>query len=149
MKTLPNDIFFAEVEQLLAAGERVMITVQGNSMRPFMRSGRTRVTLALCEPAELRRGDVVLFRYRGRHILHRIVRAVDGEFVMAGDGNYKVFERCTAGDIVAKVESVVNRRGGVVECRSRSWRWRSRCWLALPQFVRRCILWFLRHVGLG
>ena len=88
MKPVPNEIFFAEVERLLAEENRVAITVQGNSMRPFMRSVRTQVVLARCDAGSLERGDVVLFRYRGRHILHRIVRIADGRFMLAGDGNF-------------------------------------------------------------
>lgn len=148
MKPVPNEIFFAEVERLLAEENRVAITVQGNSMRPFMRSSRTQVVLARCDAGSLERGDVVLFRYRGRHILHRIVRIVDGRFMLAGDGNFKGGEECAAVDIVAKVESVIGANGRVTECSSRRWRFCSRCWLLLPRIVRRCILKALRCAGI-
>lgn len=148
MKSLPNDIFFAEVEHLLSEEGRVVLTVQGNSMRPFMRSGRTRVSLVCCDVERLKRGDIVLFRYRGRHILHRITARSGKMFELSGDGNYRVSEHCGADDIIAKVDAVINRRGRITKCSSRSWRWRSALWLWLHPFVRRCILSLLLRSGL-
>ena len=75
MILLPNQLFFAEVEAMLAEGREVQIRMKGHSMRPLLRSERDRVVLAPCtDPARLQPGDVVLFRCCGRHILHRIVR---------------------------------------------------------------------------
>ena len=148
MKTLPNSIFFAEVEKLLAEGKNVMLTVQGNSMRPFIRSGRTKVLLSTCNPTELKKGDIVLFRFRGRHILHRIVKRNEREFLLAGDGNYKIFERCGLDDIVAKAVTVIRPNGREIDCESRLWRFGSGCWTSLHPFIRRCILAFLWRVGI-
>ena len=148
MKSLPNDIFFAEVEHRLSEEGRVMLTVYGNSMRPFMRSGRTCVSLSVCDAESLKCGDVVLFRYRGRHILHRITAVGNGEFELAGDGNYRVSEHCRTSDIVAKVEAVTDRRGRVTYCNSRRWRMKSSLWLRLHPFVRRCILSLLWRIGI-
>ena len=79
MILLPNQLFFAEVEAMLAEGREVQIRMKGHSMRPLLRSERDQVVLTPCaDPARLRPGDVVLFRCCGRHILHRIVRR-DGD----------------------------------------------------------------------
>ena len=71
MILLPNQLFFAEVEAMLAEGREVQIRMKGHSMRPLLRSERDQVVLTPCtDPARLRPGDVVLFRCCGRHILH-------------------------------------------------------------------------------
>ncbi len=63
MILLPNQLFFAEVEAMLAEGREVQIRMKGHSMRPLLRSERDRVVLAPCtDPARLQPGDVVLFR---------------------------------------------------------------------------------------
>lgn len=46
MEKLPNDIFFASVESILAEGQSVKITVQGTSMRPTFRNGKDYVIVA-------------------------------------------------------------------------------------------------------
>lgn len=147
MKVLPNEIFFAEVERMIAEGDSVIIKVKGNSMRPLIRSDRTSVRLSPCDVSTLELGDVVLFRYRGRHVMHRIIERREDDLLLAGDGNYKQVERCRLGDVVAKVDAVIRPDGKVIACDSRRWRTASRCWLALPQFVRRCILSAMYRLG--
>lgn len=148
MKTLPNDIFFAEVERLLSDGKNVILTVQGNSMRPFIRSGRTKAVLSSCNPAMLKKGDTVLFRYRGHHILHRIIKRTNDDFVLAGDGNYKRTETCRTEDIVAKMITVIGHNGCEIGCDSRLWRCGSWCWTSLHPFIRRCILALFWRIGI-
>lgn len=95
----------------------------------------------------LRAGDTVLFRCDGRHILHRIIRRDAERFTLAGDGNYRMQEHCTATDIVAVMTAVIRPSGRIVRTVSRRWRRQSRCWQALPAGVRRFmlrVLWQLR-----
>lgn len=144
---IPNEVFFAEVERLISEGCDTELQVKGYSMRPFMRSDRTRVRLSPCDTAGLRRGEVVLFRYRGRHVMHRIAKRCGDEFVMVGDGNIGIEERCTSGDIIARATAVISNSGRVLSCDSRLWRTASALWVSLPQFVRRCILGALWRIG--
>ena len=96
MILLPNQLFVAEVEAMLAEGREVQIRMKGHSMRPLLRSERDQVVLTPCaDPARLQPGDVVLFRCCGRHILHRIVRRDGDRLTLAGDGNYRITEQCT------------------------------------------------------
>ena len=55
MKTLSNDIFFAQVESEIAAGRSVRFKVKGNSMYPLLRNGLDEVTLSpICkEPTKV------------------------------------------------------------------------------------------------
>ena len=150
MKVISNDIFFAQVEALLDEGQSVVIRVKGYSMRPFMRSDRTQVRIAPISDSEcknLRVGDIVLFRYRGRHILHRIHRIEGNNITLAGDGNYRLWEYCSHEDIVGIVTDVISHRGKSTSCNSRRWRVASALWLALPQLARRIILGVLFRLG--
>ncbi len=125
-KQIANDLFFASVEEFLKEGRSVEMTVKGYSMRPFLRSERDVVTLApLAMDAPLRRGQVVLFRQQGRHILHRYVGERDGVCVMKGDGNYRIEEVVPRGDVVAYVSAVKLANGHRFAYRSLCWRVRT------------------------
>ena len=150
MKVISNDIFFAQIESLLAEGESVVIRVKGFSMRPLMRSDRTQVRIAPLTDTErenLRVNDIVLFRHHGRHILHRIRRIEGDKITLAGDGNYRLWEHCRREDILGIVTDVISRRGGSTSCASLRWRTLSTLWLALPQLIRRLTLSVLFRLG--
>ena len=150
MKTISNDIFFAQVEELLSEGQSVIIRVKGHSMRPFMRSDRTQVRIAPLTDSErkaLRVGDIVLFRYRGRHIMHRIRRIDEDKITLAGDGNYRIWEQCSPQDVVGIISDVISFNGRTISCHTRLWRNASTLWLAIPQILRRVILAILAKLG--
>ena len=148
MKTIGNDIFFAQIEELIAEGRDVVIRVKGHSMRPFMRSDRTSVRLSPCDAQRLQKGDIVLFRHHGHHVMHRIT-ARDGErLTLAGDGNYRKVEHCTTADVVAMVSCIIDRKGRSTECGSRRWRTVSAIWTATPPLIRRCILGAMWRLGI-
>lgn len=121
-RTVRNRELFAEAEKIFAEGGRIKLKVKGFSMRPFLVEGRDAVELAPIEPALLRQGMVVLFRRRGRHILHRIRRIDGNTIIIKGDGNYRITETCTRRDITAYVESI-ERKGRTVGYGSVRWRW--------------------------
>ncbi|MBR0072261.1 MAG: S26 family signal peptidase, partial [Bacteroidales bacterium] len=74
-KSLPNDIFFGLVTDQLEQGRTITIPLTGTSMSPTLQQGRDNLVLAPLSPnVPLRRYDVVLFRYRGAYILHRIMK---------------------------------------------------------------------------
>lgn len=144
---IPNELFFEYLETLLAEGREVELRVKGYSMRPLLRSGRDVVVLKPCDGRKVQLGDLVLCRIKGRHILHRIVRIGAEEVTLAGDGNYRVTERCTRADIKAAVVRIIRPSGRVIECGSTTWQRQSRCWLALPPWIRRQLLRVLWHIG--
>lgn len=148
METIDNSTFFAEVERLVAEGSTVRVRVKGNSMRPLMRSDRTQVLLAPVAEGELRCGDIVLFRYRGSHVMHRIRRIEGDSLTMEGDGNYRAAEHAVRADVVARVEAVVTHGGRRIECSSREWRLKSALWLSLPRLVRRYALALAWRLGI-
>ena len=107
------------------------LRVKGFSMRPFLRNGRDVVVLSPMEGVEVCEGMVVLFRHGGKHILHRVRRVgQDGTLRIEGDGNYRIIERATLGDVVAWV-SEVRLNGADGGFRYGSCRWRIRSVLSL------------------
>ncbi len=108
MKKIPNDIFFSWVEEALAEGREARFTVHGVSMQPLLRNGKDEVSVRCC--TVFRKGDILLFRYHGRYILHRLVRCEEDILVLRGDNAYAE-EYCYDGDIVGVVTAVHRRSG--------------------------------------
>lgn len=124
-KTIPNEVFFASVEEVLAEGRSVEMTVKGFSMRPFVRNERDVVVLSPVGDMPLREGMVLLFRYRGAHVLHRL-RRVEGErLTLEGDGNYRQSECVTPEAVVAYVSEVRLESGKKLQYNDLGWRRRT------------------------
>lgn len=146
-RQIPNNVFFAEAERILAEGGSVTMRVRGDSMRPLLRDGIDCVTIRRHTQDDIRKGAVMLFRHNGAYVMHRI-RSVDGgRITFAGDGNIRTEEHAGRGDITAVMTSVTRPGGRTVHCTDRRWRAASGTWLALPAAARRCILGFLRLIN--
>lgn len=121
IKRVDNEALFADVEQILDEGGRIQLHVKGHSMRPFLRNGIDTVHLAAVSGDDLRPGMVVLFRYRGRHIMHRLRRIKGSTLEIKGDGNYRISECVPRSEVSAYVESM-ERNGRSIGYRSARWR---------------------------
>ena len=126
---VPNDVFFGEVVDALGRGETVTFTVKGWSMFPFLRDGK---------------GDVILFRFRGRYVLHRIygIRRKDGEpclYVTMGDGNVRGEEFAADTSVAGVMTGKISPAGKEWDCRSMSWRVLSSVWMRLRPVRRWCL----------
>jgi signal peptidase I len=122
MKKIPNNIFFDEVARLIEQGEAVTISVRGTSMTPFLRDGRDRVVLTPFSDEDLVRGAVVLFRYRDRHLLHRIIKRTGEQIKIQGDALFTT-EAATVSDVVAVVKAIVRPSGHTIRSGSVGWRY--------------------------
>ncbi|MBQ9472888.1 MAG: VanZ family protein [Bacteroidales bacterium] len=123
--TLPNEIIFEAVEERMARGEATVIPFAGKSMEPTLRDGRVKIRLAPVGEGRMpRRGDIVLFRMGGRHILHRVVRREGTHYTMRGDA-CATCEKVESCDVVAKLDSVIYPNGRCTSCQSARWRLRS------------------------
>lgn len=139
---LSNDCFFAWVETELKEGRNVRLRVKGNSMFPLLRGGKDEVVLCPCRAEALRQMDVVLFRYLGRHVLHRIIAVRNGLFILQGDGVWAFHEECAASEVVGVVRQVCYASGKSLPVASRRWRWASRAWRGLGRCRRIAVpLW--------
>lgn len=143
---MENAAFLPVVCQLVAEGKEVSIRAKGNSMRPFVESGRDVAVLARCHT--WRRGDVVLAETAPKHyVLHRIdgffrpddhsevAGPVEAQTEMGvrlrGDGNVRGVELCHVSDLHARCVAFVRKGRRVDLDRSRFWALYSRLWPAL------------------
>ncbi len=139
MKKVDNDTFFACVEAELAEGRPVRFRLKGNSMFPLLRNGKDVVVLEKCPAESLQPMDVVLFRYRGKHVLHRIIRREGERLLIQGDGSIVAKEECKVDDVVGKVVQICRPSGKEIPVGSWKWTIPSRMWHGLG-FLRNWIL---------
>ena len=145
MKQIPNDLFFAWVESKIAEGRLVRFRLKGHSMFPLLRNERDEVVLYPCTEAELKPMDVVLFRYQGKHVLHRIIRREGTKLLIQGDGSFVAKETCTVADVIGKVRSVVRPSGKELSVDDWQWRFPSWVWRRMG-VLRNPLLRVLRRV---
>lgn len=134
MKCIPNEIFFAWVESEIAEKRSVRFRLKGQSMFPLLRNERDEVVLYPCKGEKLRPMDVVLFRYQGKHILHRILRMEGEHIYLRGDGSYVAKEECTTTDVIGIVREIKRPSGKVISVDAWQWRLTSRLWNGLGIF---------------
>ena len=106
---LPNDVMLGEVSRLLHEGREVIMVPKGNSMRPFIRGQIDNVKLQRLE--DLKVGDIVLARFEGRYILHRIIDIKGEHVTMMGDGNLQGVEEVLKSDVSGVVVEVITPEG--------------------------------------
>lgn len=139
-KTLPNDVFFEYVCQRLSEGRTVNIPLTGISMSPLLREGRDSLVLSpLPADAPLHKYDVVLFRYRGSYLLHRVV-SINGDTVTTRGDALASHEQVPRTDILALLTAVQNIQTGKETPCNTFWKLRSIiviCWKKLKRKVKR------------
>jgi hypothetical protein len=145
MIEITQEWLFSETKKFLAKGENVVMRGCGNSMNPYLRAGKDIVVLSPFREEELHSGDIVLFSYFGRYILHRIIGKKRGHYVMQGDGVCKKMEKVLPQDIIALVRTVIRPGGREVSVQSFGARLYWQCWRRLRPF-RRYLLWILRKL---
>lgn len=118
-----NNIFFALAEEQLAEGHSVAMSLKGISMLPTLREEDVLTLEPMAgEPCV---GDVLLFRYAGSHVVHRLIKHEGDIYVMQGDNNYGT-ETVRRQDIVARVVAVKRPDGRTVATDSPEWQRLSR-----------------------
>ena len=128
---IDNELFFAWVKEELAEGRSVRFRVKGFSMLPMLRTEKDEVVPFPYQDADPQPWDVVLFRYKGRDIMHRIIRKEGDSYTIQGDGVLSGYEKCSREDIVGVVRQVIRPSGRIVHTDSRIWRWESKAWRSL------------------
>lgn len=110
------------MSEMLKNGNTVSLVVKGNSMFPFLISGRDKVLLAPVT-SQLKKGDIVLYKScNGKYALHRISK-IDrkGDLEIIGDGqlvaDYPVNPEC----VVARVHSAT-RKGKALYRNNLKWK---------------------------
>jgi ribosomal protein S18 acetylase RimI-like enzyme len=107
-----------EVRDLLFRAQAMRFRVAGRSMYPTLWPG-DRLTAELVWPAQLRVGDVLLIRHRGRVICHRLIAmretGAEPRLVTKGDGQDGCGDMTHADQVLGRVVAVSPR-----------WRWARR-----------------------
>ena len=146
MLLIPNNAFFENVEQMLSEGNSVECRCFGSSMQPYLRGDGSEIIIASpFSPDELIPGAIVLFRYQGKHLCHRIVRREGEKLLIQGDGVIKNQERVSLSEVVGIVHTIIRRNKKPVSTRSKSAQRYWRCWLRLSP-IRKCLLWIYRGI---
>lgn len=140
IKVLPNAVLLSQAAGFLASGMEVLLPVKGNSMLPFIRSGKDLALLR--KEKEVLEGDVVLaLESTGKYVIHRIIKVnPDGSLVLKGDGNLYGTENCGINDVLGTVVEVRKPSGKVLFPR------RVKSWQKMPLLLRRVILAVYRRL---
>jgi signal peptidase I len=96
----------------IAAGNRAWLVVRGNSMRPWLPPG-SRVLVGPARAADVRPGDVIVYRDEGALICHRTLarsRKAPSTFEVKGDA-WGVPATTVAADRIVGRVTAVERRG--------------------------------------
>jgi hypothetical protein len=107
-KKIPNTDALKIIEESIKAGTTIQLTVRGNSMRPLLMDGVDVVRLRPFIPAELKPGVIIIFRYKERFVLHRIIHVSlpdsqknsEAIIITKGDAMTKT-ETITFADVIA------------------------------------------------
>ena len=133
-----TDLYMEKARLLLQAGERVPLPVQGNSMAPFLVSGRDQVWLEKPQTA-LKTGDILLYRRTGgAYILHRVCRIRAGSLTMIGDAHSVREPGIRPEQVLGRVVRI-RRKGKLLEKGSLLWEFFAKVWIRMIP-VRRPVM---------
>lgn len=99
-----NNEFFKNVEEVLLQGKLVKMRVRGKSMNPVLQENDVVILGRTERPIDQKKGNIVLAKYEGNYILHRIVWVTKLHFYLAGDGNRVQVEKVKKEDVFAMVK---------------------------------------------
>ena len=107
------------------------LTVTGGSMAPFLIGGRD---TALLTPftGDARRGDILLFFYGDRLLLHRVCAVKDGELWFMGDAHTYSEGPVRQQAVLARCDSAV-RDGKLVSRHNTLWKFYEHLWAEKPE----------------
>ena len=141
MRVIPNNAFFENAEQLLSEGKSVELRCLGRSMQPYLRGdGREVIIASPFSPDELIPGAIVLFRYSGKHICHRIIGREGEQLLIQGDGVISAREQVLVSDVIGIIRTVIRRDKKPVSTQSKFSQYYWNCWRRLTP-VRRYLLY--------
>ena len=127
------------MEESIADGGQVILTVTGNSMRPLFFHRRDQVVLEKCDPKALRIGDIPLYRRQsGQYVLHRVVGIGVSSYTMCGDGQWEKEYGISYKNIIGVVTGFY-RKGKYYACSHRGYGLFVRFWMGTFP-IRRLLL---------
>lgn len=106
---LPKDVLLDEVAHLLSEGRDVTMVPKGVSMLPFIRGDKDSVVLR--KKNVVRVGDIVLARFGGKYVMHRVVAVEGNSVTLMGDGNLQGVEQGDMSEVCGTVVEIVSPKG--------------------------------------
>lgn len=145
---MANDTFFALLEQELAEHFSVRFRVKGTSMQPLLRNNQDEVQLVAYKGQELTPGAICLFKFKGRHILHRYLRREGELYYFQGDNVITNYEYCTLENIIGVVK-LIYRDGESLPPDTSRWKIQTifnRTWLHIRVGISSCVPRFIKDL---
>ncbi len=124
------------LEELLREGKSVRMRIKGRSMQPLLRDGLEEVELTQPEEWEIKRNEVVLFRYGEDFLLHRIITRKGDKLILRGDNVFQSKEVISIEKVSGIVRKVIYPGGNEASTSSPGWRLKSFFWLTIKPAVR-------------
>ena len=129
-----SETLFPVIQEIIKDGSKTVITVTGNSMRPFLRENVDSVELSKADFNKIFRGDIVLVhRDFGAYVLHRVIRKKKNCFYMVGD-NQQWVEGPLRPDQIVAVATAVFRGEKRTDCKNVFLKVLVNAWLGLLPF---------------
>ncbi len=96
-----------DFESILKKRGALVYKTSGESMLPLIRSGQDLVKILPLTEAP-RRKDIVLFKYKGKYLLHRVVKVKKNGYDLCGDNCSHREKDINASDIIGKLSAVIS-----------------------------------------
>ena len=121
------------LEELVNNGKTVGIPIEGNSMSPFLITGRDYV-LFQKPKRPLKVGDIVFFRRdTGKYVLHRIYSIKNGDYYMVGDGQ-TIVEGPIRTNQIFGIVTKIKRKGQWIDENDFWWKFFEKTWIRMRPF---------------
>ncbi|HBJ77177.1 MAG TPA: hypothetical protein DDY68_05195 [Porphyromonadaceae bacterium] len=143
VKYVENELFFSQIKKSLQEGKKVRFEVRGYSMYPLLRNEGDEVLLKPFSATEgVKRGDIALFYFQDKYILHRVIGREGEQVFFRGDNVYDYREECGEEEIIGVVEEIYRRKKSshpptfaLVSPRSLKWR----IWISMRRALARVV----------
>jgi signal peptidase I len=113
----PHHLFTDVTTELLCSGQGIRFRAPGRSMHPTIKEGEI-ITVQPVPPSAVKIGDIILYRFKGGVIAHRVVRIERGDagsrFILRGDASGICDEPVEPTQVLGKVLSV-ERNGRIID----------------------------------
>jgi len=127
-----NEILLGTVVEFINEGRQVKMNISGSSMQPFLFDGDT-VLLKAIQWKDIKLGDIILGKYNGLYVLHRVINKKIDCVHLAGDNNTHQIEVIYSKNIYALATSLIKPMGNV-DLTTCSSRYKGLCWYYLRPF---------------